>query len=268
MMDQKTKNGLCSRPAPLAAHAGWAFFLDIDGTLLGFAATPGEVSVDRKLKDTLGRLAMAAGGAVALISGRSLAQIDQLFIPLKFAIAGQHGVERRDARGAVYRHTSRSPALAAIAPRLAPLAGRHAGLQLEDKGLTLAVHYRREPHLGSYLCRLLRELVRQDDRLLLERGKMVIEIKSRDRDKGGTIVEFMAEEPFCGRVPVFIGDDLSDEHGFRAVNMLGGHSVKVGPGRTAARHRFASVAAVRSWLERCAEGRNCAPAASHARTAA
>jgi trehalose 6-phosphate phosphatase len=241
-----------ARAAQPEEHADWAFFLDIDGTLLSFADTPAEVAVDSALKHTLERLYAATGGAVALISGRSIAQVDRLFAPLRFPVAGQHGLERRDGGGASRRHVAPSPRLAAIKRRLAPLAARHGGLVLEEKGLTLAVHYRRVPQLAAYLHRLLRGLVDSADNLRLQPGKMVLEIKPAGRDKGSTVVDFMAEQPFRGRVPVFIGDDLTDEHGFSVVNALGGHSVKVGPGRTHARWRFPDVRAVRAWLDRCA----------------
>jgi trehalose 6-phosphate phosphatase len=240
-----------SRKEP-AAHAAWAFFLDIDGTLLGFADTPAEVTVSSELKQTLERLHRAASGAVALISGRSIASVDALFAPLRFPIAGQHGLERRDSEGQARRYAEQSPRLAPIKECLEPLAARHAGLVLEEKGLTLAIHYRRAPHLASYLHRFVPSLIDPADNLGVQAGKMVIEIKPAGRDKGSTIMDFMGEQPFHGRVPIFIGDDLTDEHGFEVVNARGGLSVKVGPGRTVAKWRFTDVHAVRDWLARCA----------------
>jgi trehalose 6-phosphate phosphatase len=255
MMVREPIGGCTSEAISFGDHAGLAFFLDVDGTLLGYADTPGDVRVDKALKQMLERLSVRAGGAMAVISGRSIAQIDLLFAPLRFPVAGQHGLERRDGHGTLRRYARASPRLQALKDRLIPVAARYPGIVLEDKGLTLAVHYRRAPRLGSYLHRLLRELVPEGNDLVLQRGKMVLEIKPAGRDKGSTILDFMAEEPFCGRVPVFIGDDVTDEQGFQAVNTLGGHSVKVGPGRTAARWRFPDVRAVRAWLKRCALGR-------------
>ena len=248
----RREKAIKKNPKEPAVHVAWAFFLDIDGTLLGFADTPADVIVSRALEQTLKRLYRAASGAVALISGRSIASVDALFAPLHFPVAGQHGLERRDSEGNMRRYAERAPGLTIIKERLAPLAARHAGLVIEEKGLTLAIHYRRAPQLASYLYRFLPTLIDPADNLRLQAGKMVIEIKPVDRDKGSTITDFMGEEPFRGRVPIFIGDDLTDEHGFEIVNALGGLSVKVGPGRTVAQSRFPDVRAVQDWLARCA----------------
>ncbi len=134
------------------AEPGWAFFLDIDGTLLALAATPAGVTVDRGLKQTLGQLHTATGGAIALISGRPIDEVDRLFAPLSLPTAGQHGIERRDGSGIVHRHAAPSSRFGEIKERLAPLAARHPGLLLEEKGLTLAIHYRQVPSLGGALA--------------------------------------------------------------------------------------------------------------------
>ena len=118
----------------------------------------------------------------------------------------------------------------------------------DNKGLTLALHYRQAPALAAWLHRQLAAWIAEVDDLQLQKGKRVLEIKPAGFDKGSAIAEFMAEAPFQNRVPVFIGDDVTDEHGFARVNLLGGHSIKVGAGRTAARYRLTDVAAVRGWL--------------------
>lgn len=242
-----------TRPAVLPeAKPSWAFFLDIDGTLLALAATPAGVTVDRELKQTLRRLRTATGGALALISGREINEVDSLFAPLRLPAAGQHGMERRDGSGVVHRHAAPSHRFGEIKHRLAPLVARHPGLRVEEKGLTLAIHYRQVPSLGRHLHRLLREFVNAAQDLRLQPGKMVLEILPVGRDKGSTITEFMSESPFRGRIPVFLGDDVTDEYGFSAVNAMAGHSIKVGPGRSVARWRLPDVHAVRSWLEQCA----------------
>lgn len=242
-----------TQPAVLpGAQPGWAFFLDIDGTLLALAATPAGVTVGRGLKQTLGQLYAATGGAIALISGRQIGEVDSLFAPLRLPTAGQHGAERRDSSGVVHRYAAPSRWFSEIKSRLAPLAARHPGLLLEEKGFTLAIHYRQAPSLGGHLHRLLREFVNAVQDLRLQPGKMVLEILPVGRDKGSTITEFMSESPFRGRIPVFLGDDVTDEYGFSAVNAMAGHSIKVGPGRSAARWRLPDVHAVRSWLEQCA----------------
>ncbi len=251
MIRQQEKNR--SRPAGLPkAEPGWAFFLDIDGTLLVLAATPAGVTVDSGLKQTLGPLRTATGGAIALISGRQIGEVDWLFAPLRLPTAGQHGIERRDGSGVMHRYAAPSYRFGEIKNRLAPLVARHPGLLLEEKGLTLAIHYRQVPSLGSHLHRLLRELVNSAEDLRLQPGKMVVEIMPIGSDKGSTITEFMSESPFRGRIPVFLGDDVTDEYGFSVVNAMDGHSIKVGPGRSAARWRLPDVHAVRSWLEQCA----------------
>lgn len=195
------------------------------------------------------RLRDAAGGALALISGRPIAGIDRLFSPLKLAAAGQHGAERRGARGEVVRMDLPVQEMRKAADAIAGFAARHEGLVFENKGLSMALHYRLAPHLGGAAEAAVREAAAGlGGALEVQSGKMVVEAKPAGRDKGRAIEEFMREAPFAGRVPVFIGDDLTDEHGFEVVNRLGGHSVKVGEGPSAARWRLETPAAVRAWL--------------------
>jgi len=234
-------------PPPLAAH--WAIFLDIDGTLLEHADTPNGVVVDDTLRALLARLSAATGGALALVSGRAVKDVDALFAPLVFAIAGQHGVERRDATGVVHRLPFPDDALRRVARRCAAFSARHPGVVFEDKGHNLALHYRRAPALEGEV----RALVEQAIAALgadfeMQAGKMVFELKPSGHDKGSAIEAFMTDAPFAGRVPVFIGDDLTDEFGFVTVQRLGGHGVKVGRGESAAQWRLADVNAVRAWL--------------------
>lgn len=232
-----------------AIAANWAFFLDVDGTLLELAEHPGAVVVEAPLVQALGRLREAADGALALISGRSLKDLDRLFAPQRFALAGQHGLERRDAAGSVHRHAGHSAAFEHCRAELAALVEAHHGLMLEDKGATLALHYRRAPQLEPVVDRRVSELLAElDGDYRLQRGKMVLEIKPGGHDKGTAIEAFMREAPFRGRVPVFIGDDVTDEDGFRVVNALGGYSVKVGEGPSVARWRMATAQAVRGWI--------------------
>jgi trehalose 6-phosphate phosphatase len=129
------------------------------------------------------------------------------------------------------------------------IAARHPGLLLEDKELSLALHYRRQPALGSYVHRLMRTVQAQiGPDYTVQLGKRIVELKPSGKDKGQAVTEFMSETPFSGRVPVFVGDDATDEHGFAVVNTLGGYSIKVGGGRSHARWRLPDVEAVRSWL--------------------
>jgi trehalose 6-phosphate phosphatase len=148
-------------------------------------------------------------------------------------------------------HAFPSERLEAEYHRLAAAIAGHPELLLEHKGLSLALHYRRAPRLGGYAHRLLRGLQsRIGEEYRLQDGKCVVEVKPAGRDKGVAVMEFMQEEPFRGRMPVFLGDDVTDEYGFATVNQLAGHSVKVGSGPTVARWRLRDVRAVRAWLER------------------
>ena len=226
-----------------------ACFFDIDGTLVAIGPSPIRVRVDRGLRRALERLHASTGGAVALITGRSLADVDRLFPGNRLPAAGQHGVERRSATGRVSRHRFPAHRLDTARHRLADIVARSPGLRLEDKGLSLALHYRGAPRLGGYAHRVARTLVaRLGASYCVQSGKRVVEIRPGGKDKGQAIREFMAERPFRGRTPLFLGDDATDEYGFAMVNRLGGCSIKVGPGPTTARWRLRNVAAVRSWL--------------------
>src|SRR5687767_3620925 len=227
----------------------WAFFLDLDGTLVDIAETPEAVDPGPPEIALLRNLVHAAGGAVALISGRSLKRIDELFSPLVLPAAGQHGAERRDAHGVRHRHPFRATALRPVAVGIRSFAARHAGLVFEDKGASVALHYRLAPQLAAAAQAKVREAAEPlGDAVEVQQGKMVVELKPAGCDKGSAIAQFMQEAPFAGRVPVFLGDDVTDEYGFRIVNRLGGHSVKVGEGTSAARWRLQNPAAARAWL--------------------
>jgi trehalose 6-phosphate phosphatase len=233
---------------------GWALFLDVDGTLLDIAARPDQVDthkVDCALVEGLQR---AAGGALALISGRSLAQLDVMFAPLTLPAAGQHGFERRDVQGKRHRHRFPADRLQPAARQIREFASRHAGLVFEDKGASVALHYRLAPQLAD----AAREAVVKAACLLggmveVQGGKMVWELKPAGADKGMAIEEFMREAPYAGRTPVFLGDDITDEYGFRVVNRLEGHSIKIGAGETGARWRLADPSAARAWLRQWLE---------------
>jgi trehalose 6-phosphate phosphatase len=232
-----------------AYSADWALFLDVDGTLLEHAARPDAVRPGAAELELLGALQHAAHGALALISGRAVADLDAMFAPLRLPAAGQHGVERRDFQGAVHRGATPPAALRRVAARLGEFAARHQGLLFEDKGHNLALHYRLAPQLAAAVRAALGEAAAQlGAGFELLHGKMVVELKPSGRDKGSAIEEFMREAPFAGRRPVFVGDDHTDEFGFGVVNRLGGESVKVGAGETAARWRIADAGAVRAWL--------------------
>ena len=227
----------------------WAFFLDIDGTLLELAERPDRVRVDAALVKLLGELHRAAGGALALISGRSVAGVDARLAPLELPVAGQHGIERRDAAGRMHRHAVTLGPLRQAAARLQVFAAARPGLLLEDKGVSLALHYRQAPRLAAQArAEVAAVAAALGEAFELQAGKMVLELKPGGRDKGSVIEEYMREAPFRGRTPVFVGDDLTDEYGFGVVNRMGGHAIKVGAGASTARWRLAGTRAVRAWL--------------------
>ena len=177
---------------------------------------------------------------------------DRLFKGSALPIAGQHGLERRGADGTVHRHLPSLTTLERLRGVLAQFAARHDGLFLEDKGATLALHYRLAPALASHVHRTLRAhmtvALAAESGWRLQPGKGILEIKPDGRDKGTAILEYMTERPFATRRPVFVGDDLTDEYGFAAVTAAGGWAVKVGDGRTSAHYRLPDVTAVRRWL--------------------
>ena len=227
----------------------YAYFLDVDGTLVNLAASPESVRIDRRLPAQLRRLARRAGGAVALISGRSLHDLDRLFPGLHLPAAGQHGVERRTAAGRRTRARAQASRLDAARRGLRPWLRRHAALQLEDKGLSLALHYRRAPHLADVAARAMQRAHALAGRAFVQqRGKYVIELTPAGRHKGAAVRAFLLEYPFRGRIPVFVGDDVTDERGFAEVQAVGGIGIKVGRGHTAAHWRVSGAAAVRRWL--------------------
>jgi trehalose 6-phosphate phosphatase len=235
--------------APPAARIEWAYFLDVDGTLIDIAESPDAVHVNQELLDLIARLYRISGGAMALVSGRAISDLENLLGRLTLPMAGQHGLERRDAAGRLWIHAAPPAAKHAIKEALAPILVRHPGLLLEDKGLTLALHYRKSPRLASYAHALMERLAREANAgLEVQRGKRVVEVKPSGVDKGTAVSEYLSESPFNGKLPVFIGDDLNDEHGFAEVNGMDGVSIKVGKGNSCARYRLPDVAAVRRWL--------------------
>jgi len=239
--------------SPPLARPDWALFLDVDGTLVEIAAAPDAVRVPPELVTLLDGLRHGLGGALALVSGRTIATLDALFRPLRLAAAGNHGLERRAADGRVIRPAP-SPAVEPARAAMQGFAADHDGVILEDKGLSVALHFRRAPDAGPAALALADDIAaRGGGALIIQHGKMMVELRPPNGDKGSVIADFMAEPPFAGRTPVFIGDDVTDEHGFAVVNRMGGHSVRIGEnGPTAAHHRLNDVSSLRNWLESAA----------------
>lgn len=240
-------------PPPLL-HRGHALFLDFDGTLVAIAAAPNLVQVPAELPGLLSALSVMLDRAIAVVSGRPVDELAQMVAPFLGALAGQHGLERRGACGAVIRCPA-EPALGRIRMALARFAARHEGVALEDKGRSLALHYRQAPALAPAVKALVRRIADAcDGALTFIDGKMVAELIPRETGKGRAIAAFLAEPPFRGRSPVFVGDDTTDEAGFAVVNERGGTSVHVGDGPTAAHYRFADVSDVLAWFARSLAG--------------
>ena len=236
--------------APPRAERRWAYFLDVDGTLLDFASTPDGAQVGAGTLALLRRLHDATGGAVALISGRALRDVERLFAGLTLAVAGQHGLEGRDADGTVTWMVEPGPMHDDLKRQLQAFVTENPSLILEDKGVSFAVHYRAAPQLDDLVRRRLESIhARLDATYVVAPGKQVLEIRPVGATKGDAIRVFMRITPFEGRLPVFVGDDVTDEAGFAMVNDRGGHSVKVGDGESIARWRLTDTAAVAEWLE-------------------
>lgn len=228
-----------------------AFFLDVDGTLLEIAPTPDSVVIDSELLAMLRALVLGSGGAVALVSGRSIDVLDGFFKPLVLPCAGLHGFERRSAAG-VRTHKALPPEDLLNEARgvFRQLAAQYPGLLIEDKRFSLALHFRQAPHLEPAIVErvaLLAEALAPH--FELQRGRCVAELRPAQANKATAVAEFMQEEPFRGRRPLCLGDDLTDELAFEWVNAAGGLSIAVGTERDSyAQCHLHSVAAARAWL--------------------
>jgi len=242
-----------SDPTRLFSGIDPALFLDIDGTLIELAATPDAVVIGTEVPDILLHLHRRLGGAIALVSGRRLQDIDRLFGTLPLVAAGQHGLERRDEQGTVTRHSVDRELMAKIAEKFDEFVRRHPGMQVEDKGLTVALHYRNAPAVKDAARRFVEQTLQGlGSGMSMHDGNMVLEVKPQGVDKGTAVLDMMGQPPFAGRTPIFIGDDVTDEDGFRAVNELGGMSIEVGHREpTLAQYRITDVSgslALLTWL--------------------
>lgn len=237
-----------------------ALFLDFDGTLAELAPSPDAVRIPLGLVPTLAALHGQLGGALAIVTGRPIADVDRFLAPLALPTAGEHGAQCRLPDG---RSLSvPAPDLAPAAAAMEELAAQHRGLMVEHKPRSVALHYRHAPELGRLCEAALREAMARMQGMELLHGKYVLEIKSASVDKGRAIEAFMAAPPFAGRVPVFAGDDVTDEAGFAAVTRLGGLGVKVGEGPSMAEHRCLNPATLRGWLASARAGLPATPSSS------
>ena len=219
----------------------WALFLDIDGTLIEIAARPNAVVIPEGLPPLLSAISQRLGGALALVSGRRLDDIDSMMAPHRFPCAAEHGAILRFADGSARIQRDSFVVPERLRETLRGAAVRWPGASIEEKTFNIVVHYRQAPSRGDEIHAFLRSLLAGEDFEILP-ARMAFEIRHRALNKGAAVDAFMAEKPFASRVPVFVGDDVTDEDGFRAAEALGGIAVDV-------RAIFAGEPAdVRAWL--------------------
>jgi len=230
----------------------WVFFLDIDGTLADIAPTPQEAVIPQSTLHNLCRLQSKA--SVTLVSGRSLASIDAMTFPLRFAAAGQHGLEIRYTDREVFYVAGRGEPIKAIEDSVRIFQARHPKLLVEYKGLSIAIHYRKAPDLARTVQDFCDTLMQgQDDVFCLQHGKMVEEIKLRGANKGTAIEYFMQQPNFRNKIPVFAGDDLTDEDAHIVVNRMGGITINIGCPSHAAHYCLAAPQNLRTWIHKVSE---------------
>lgn len=235
--------------APPERVAGAALFLDLDGVLAPLAATPDAVGPEPRRTRVLGGLIPRLGGRVAVISGREIAEIDRILDGAAPLASGVHGLQRRGPDGRIAVAPAAEGVAEAAAAFRAFAEGR-PGILVEDKGVATGLHYRQAPEHAEAAQALARDLAERHG-LAHQPGALIEELKTPGSDKGRALEAFMSEPPFRGSVPIMLGDDLTDEYGFRAAERLGGFGVLVGPVRaTAARHGLSGPDAVLDWLER------------------
>jgi len=232
-----------------------AVFLDVDGTLLEIRDDPSEVRADDELIAVLRACEIELDGALSLVSGRSIDEVDRIFAPAVFPVAGAHGAELRFSENEKIGASVNALPEHAVEAVEAFVDGKD-GLLVEHKRGGVSLHYRRAPQLESQCRRFIDSLVATlGEAFRLIDGKMVLEIAPGANDKGAAIRAFLAHSPFAGRRPVFVGDDVTDEDGFREVNELAGVSIRIGDaGQTAATYRLPDVSSARLWLQQAILG--------------
>ena len=238
-------------PLPALPVGGdWALFFDIDGTLAEIMPRPEEVVISPDLVRALTRLFDLLDGAVAIVSGRPIAQIDELLHPLSLPAGGLHGLERRLTGGGAIMREALPEWRDEVARTIGAFTASRPGVWLEDKGLTLALHFRGAPEREDEILALAENLGAQGyPGMSVQHGKLIAEFRPDGADKGNAIDYISSHPPFRGRYPVFLGDDVTDEHGFAAVRRAGGAAIHIGAGtETVADWCLPDVAAARKWI--------------------
>ena len=233
----------------LASEKKVSLFLDVDGTLLEFKNRPSQVVSSKRVNGLLQDLSAAFSGALALVSGRSIVDLDRVFSPLKLPLIGVHGLEQRCYSGNTVIRGDKNK-LISIKNKMSAFAKANYGTLVEDKGASIALHYRRCPRAKNGAFSLVKELLSKNVGLHFVSGKMVYEISTCKTDKGVGISKLLKTYPFSQRIPIFIGDDQTDEAGFDFVNSVGGLSIVVGESsKSLAKYHLPNVGEVISWLE-------------------
>jgi trehalose 6-phosphate phosphatase len=237
-----------TNPSVPSVESRQALFLDLDGTLIEFRNDPTAVRADTALTDAVAACSRHLGGALALVSGRRISDLDVSMAPHRFPAAGLHGLERRDASGNTHAAQVGPEALAGVREKVRTALADEPGVRIEDKGVTLAIHFRTAPERSSTVRSVAQHILADiGPAYRLLDGSGVLELLPSSASKGDAVRAFMAEPPFSGRRPVFVGDDITDLEGFQAVREMGGFGIAVGR-RVDAEYRLADVAHVRRWL--------------------
>lgn len=224
-----------------------ALFLDFDGTLVEIAPRPEAVVLEPEVREALARLYASRSGAVAIVSGRPIADLDAILSPLRLPVAGVHGLELRLADGRILQEDGGGD-LVPLLREMQALIAAEPELWLEEKPGALALHTRARPDLEAACRQRLEPLVRADPGLTLLHGHRILEVKGAKVSKGTAVARFMAEPPFAERWPLFVGDDVTDEDGILAAQRLGGLGLKIGSQESAAKLRLDDGASFRAWL--------------------
>jgi len=240
----------------------WAILLDVDGTILELAPTPLDILVPQSLLRTLRRLKERTAGATALVSGRTLDDLDKVFSPLQLAVIGGHGAELRPSAGVPARRRHADPLDPALKHRLAAVAQAGSGILVEDKGYSLALHYRLVPERENYVRATVAAICAGLPTSTVEilEGTCVVEIKHRGFSKGTAVRELMELAPFVGRRPIFIGDDITDQSAFAVMPDFSGLAISVRRRSKGVDFHFETPEGVRRWLERMVSAHEGAPA--------
>jgi trehalose 6-phosphate phosphatase len=243
-------------PRPDWPRLDWrthAIFLDFDGTLAPIVPRPEQAAIAERTRGAVAAMMEKTGGALAILSGRDLDDLDGRLAPLRLPAAASHGVVRRDGAGTVRRDPHAAGKLAAAADRMEEF-GRSRDLLIERKAGAVTVHYRNHPEAGDAARALVDDIVSDAEGLRAIHGNMVSEVAVAGANKGVALDAFMAEPPFAGRTPFMAGDDTTDEDAFEAAQARGGLALKIGRGSSVARLRVDAIEDFLDWLHRAAEG--------------